>query len=403
MNLSAAPHVPDHVDAALVVDWDFQRDARLSQDPYARYAEWIAAAPAEVVWTTANGGHWMIMRNAAIVDALQTPELFSNKHTSIPPRAGSIKLIPEELDPPEHTKYRSILNRRLGPKMMKFFDARTRALASALVDAIERNGEAELMDALTIPMPCSLFLEMVGLPTSRTREFVGWKDELFKGSIAERAAAQAKIVAVLEETIADKRVNPGEFDLMSFLVQDGRVDDKPISQEDLLSYGFLFFIAGLDTVTSLMTSCFAYIARTPGTQDRLIAEPRLIPDFVEEMLRRYSVVSPVRTATGDFEWRGIRVRKDDQFLCSTVVADLDPAEFNDPLTVNVKRDENRHLGFGGGPHRCVGSHLARTELMATLQEVLPRLPNLRMKPGAHPTYSPGHLLGLTSLPLVWDV
>ncbi|MDP3676314.1 MAG: cytochrome P450 [Novosphingobium sp.] len=402
MNLTAAPHVPDHVDPALVVDWDYQRDEKLSQDPYARYAEWIAAAPAEVVWTTANGGHWMIMRNAAIVDALQSPELFSSKHTAIPPRAGSIKLIPEELDPPEHTKYRSILNRRLGPKMMKFFDARTRHLANALIDAVQTDREADLMDALTIPMPCSLFLEMVGLSTDRTREFVGWKDELFKGGDAERAAAQAKIVGMLEETIADKRVNPGEFDLMSFLIHEGRVDDKPISQEDLMSYGFLFFIAGLDTVTSLMTSCFAYIAQRPGTQERLLAEPRSIPDFVEEMLRRYSVVNPVRTATQDFNWRGVRVRKDDQFVCSTVIADLDPAEFSDPLKVDVERAENRHLGFGGGPHRCVGSHLARTELMATLQEVLPRLPNLRIKPGAQLTYTPGSLLGLASLPVAWD-
>jgi cytochrome P450 len=401
MSTAVEAAIPSHIDPARVVDWDYLRDPRLPQDPYAVFSEWIAQAPADVVWTTANGGHWMIMRNEAIVDALQTPELFSSKFTSIPPQKVRIKLIPEELDPPEHTKYRSILNRRLGPKMMKFFDGRARSIANELIDKVEADGQTDLMEALTIPMPCGLFLEMVGLPASRTFEFVEWKDELFKGTDEVRAAAFAKIIGLLEETIADKRVNPGEFDLISFLIHEGRVDDKPIKHEDLMSYGFLFFIAGLDTVTSLMTSCFAYIAQNPGTQEWLMANPSLIPDFSEEILRRYSVVNMVRTATQDFEWRGITVRKDEQFVCSSVIANLDPAEFPEPLTVDPVRADNRHIGFGGGPHRCAGSHLARTELSATLQEVLPRLPRLRITEGVELRYNQGSLLGLSSLPVSW--
>jgi cytochrome P450 len=393
--------VPSHIDPARVVDWDYLRDPRLAKDPYAVFSEWISEAPADVVWTTANGGHWMIMRNEAVIDALQTPALFSSKHTSIPPQAVRIKLIPEELDPPEHTKYRSILNRRLGPKMMKFFDGRARKVANDLIDKVEALGQTDLMEALTIPLPCSLFLEMVGLPVSRTFEFVQWKDDLFKGTNDEKVAAFSRIMALLEETIADKRDNPGEFDLMSFLIHEGRVDDKPISHDDLMSYGFLFFIAGLDTVTSLMTSCFAYIASNPGMQERLLADPSLIPDFTEEMLRRFSVVNSVRTATQDFEWRGVTVRKDEQFLCSSVIANLDPAEFENPMAADPLRKDNRHIGFGGGPHRCAGSHLARTELSATLQEVLPRLPHLRITEGAELSYTPGSLLGLSSLPVSW--
>lgn len=401
MNTAVKAKIPAHIDPARVVDWDYLRDPRLEADPYAVFAQWIAEAPGEVVWTTANGGHWMIMRSAAIVDALQTPELFSSKHTAIPPQTTRIKLIPEELDPPEHTKYRSILNKRLGPKMMKFFDGRTRKIANELIDKVEADGQADLMQALTIPMPSGLFLEMVGLPTTRIFEFVEWKDQLFKGTDEQKAAAFAKIIALLEETIADKRENPGEFDLMSFLITEGRIDDQPISHDDLMSYGFLFFIAGLDTVTSLMTACFAYIAKNPGMQERLMAQPSLIADFTEEMLRRFSVVNMVRTATQDFEWRGVSIRKDEQFVCSSVIANLDPEEFPDPLAVDPVREDNRHIGFGAGPHRCAGSHLARTEIAATLQEVLPRLPRLRVTEGAELRYTPGSLLGLTSLSVTW--
>ncbi|MET0136886.1 MAG: cytochrome P450 [Sphingobium sp.] len=394
---------PAHVDPARVVDWDYVADRRLAHDPYALFEQWIEEAPADIVWTGANGGHWMLMRGEAILDALQTPELFSSRHTSIPPRFGATKLIPEELDPPEHTKYRSILNKRLGPKMMKFFDGRTRKLANELIDAVQDKGEADLMQALTIPMPCGLFLEMVGLPSSRVDEFVTWKDELMLGTPEEMAGANAKINGLLAQTIADKRINPGENDLMSFLIHDARIDDQPIGQDDLMSYGFLFFIAGLDTVTSLMTSCFRFVAENPDKRDELIADPRLIPDFIEEILRRYGVVNMVRTATRDFEWRGITVKESEQFVCSSVIADLDRREFPNPMTVDFTREENRHVGFGGGPHRCVGSHLARTELIATMQEVLPRLRNLRMKPGADLKYYHGGLIGLSELPVVWDV
>ncbi|MBB3860952.1 cytochrome P450 [Novosphingobium hassiacum] len=396
--------VPDHVEPTYVVDWDYLKDPRLQIDPHGLYAKWTAEAPHEVVWTTANGGHWMILSNEAIVEALQTPELFSSKHTGIPPRPGAAKLIPEELDPPEHTKYRSQLNKRLGPKMIKYFDGRARAMANELIDRVQAAGKCDLMQALTIPLPCSLFLDMVGLPSERTEEFVQWKDELFQGSNNEiRIGAQQRINAYLEEAIALKRKDGGADDLLGYLVNEGRIDDEPITQADLMAYAFLFFIAGLDTVTATMTNCFHYIATHPGAQDKLLENRSFLIDFPEEILRRYSVVNSVRTATRDFEWRGVQIKAEDQFVAGTAFANVDGKEFPDPLTVDFERENNRHIGFGAGPHRCAGSHLARTELVAVMQEVLPRLPNLRLQPGTDLKYYAGGLIGLTELPVEWDV
>lgn len=398
--------IPQHIDPARVVDWDYQKDPRLKTDPHGLYARWVEQAKQaghDVVWTTANGGHWMIMSNEAIIEALQKAELFSSVHTTIPPRPGAAKLIPEELDPPEHTKYRSHLNKRLGPKMIKVFDGRARTMANELIDAVAADGKADLMDALTIPLPCSLFLDMVGLPSSRTREFVAWKDELFKGGTIEiQMAAQARINGTLEEVLAHKRETKETEDLLGYLVNEALIDGEPIRQADLMAFAFLFFIAGLDTVTSAMTNCFHYIATHPGMQERLLADPSTIPDFIEEILRRYGVVNPTRTATRDFEWRGVAVRKGDQFVAGSCFANVDEAEFPEPLTFNSERESNRHISFGGGPHRCAGSHLARTELIATLQEVLPRLNNLRMHPGVQLDYFAGGLVGLNELPVEWD-
>nr|WP_087575193.1 cytochrome P450 [Sphingomonas sp. CDS-1] len=394
--------VPGHVDPARVVDWDYLRDPRLPQDPYKLFHDWIEEAPAEIVWTTANGGHWMVMRQEAILEALQTPERFSSRYTTIPP-VNRTKLIPEELDPPEHTKYRAVLARRLGPKMMKFFDERARVLARDLIARVEHRGEADLMDALTVPMPCALFLEMVGLPTERTREFVRWKDELFKGTPEQRAHANERINVLIAQSIEEKRATPGGPDLMSFLIHEARIDGAPVSQDDLMAYGFLFFIAGLDTVTSLMTACFAHLAQNPDKRDELLANRKIIPDFIEEILRRFGVVNMIRTAACDFAWRGIQVRAGDQFVCSSIIADLDRREFPNPMTIDFEREDNRHIGFGGGPHRCAGSHLARTELIAVFEEVLPRLKNLRLKPGTVLEYDAGSLISLKHLPVQWDL
>jgi cytochrome P450 len=134
---------------------------------------------------------------------LQNPDLFSSIYTSIPQRPGAAKLISEELDSPKHTKYRSLLNRKRGPKMIKHFDARTRSVVRDLVAAVEADRKADLMAALTIALPCTLFLDLVGLPSSRTFEFVSIKNQLFKGETLDRKIeAQGRINEVIAGVIA---------------------------------------------------------------------------------------------------------------------------------------------------------------------------------------------------------
>jgi len=392
---------PDRVPADRVVDFDYLRDPN-PDDPFVDYRR-LSEHPHELIWSTANGGHWIVTRNELLFDMIQKPELFSNRHTSIPPTPYHVRQIPEELDPPEHTKYRAIISPRLGPKMMREFEAKSQKLARELVDRVHAEGRADLMRALTIPLPCGIFLEMMGLPTNRTEEFVAWKDDFFYGGTDDKKkAANERIVVTLQEAIDEKRRAPAD-DLLSFLVCEAEVDGRPLDNGELMSFAILFFFAGLDTVTAVMSACFLYFANNPVARDRVVADPTLANAAVEEIIRRYSVVNVVRTATQDFEWAGALIRQGDQFVGSTLMANLDEREFAHAMEVDFEREGNRHLGFGGGPHRCVGSHLARVELRAVLQEALPRLKNLRMQAGASARFHVGALVGLATLPVEWDV
>ena len=393
--------IPGHVPADRVIAFDYLRDPRLTHDPFGAFAQ-LQAHPRDIVWTRANGGHWIALRRDTILAILQRPDLFSSAHINIPPmKYRAIRLVPEELDPPEHGKYRALLNPLLSPAFVGNLEVNARQVARALVDAVQPLGKADLMQAVTVPLPCSIFMTLLGLGQERMPDFLHWKDEfLFSNDPQRTQAAIDNIARTIEALSALRRREPKD-DMMSVLVA-AEVDGRPLDREEILSMGFLLFLAGLDTVTSAMTSCLAYVAQNPDLRDRLVADPALIREAVEEILRRHSVVNLVRTATQDFEWEGLQIKDGEQFLVATILANLDETANPDALQVDVERSPNPHLGFGAGPHRCVGSHLARIEMRVVMEEVLARLTNLRLDPSATLHYHSANLVGLSSLPVVWD-
>lgn len=399
-----ASTIPDHVPASRVVNFDYLRDARLLHDPFGTLAE-LQATSHNLVWTTGNTGHWIALSRDIYLEIMQNPDVFSNMHINIPPMEyRAIRLVPEELDPPEHTKYRRLLNPVLSPRVVGNLEENTRIMAREMIAAVVDKGEADIMEALTVPLPCKIFMSLLGLPIDDLAKFLQWKDDFLFADDRDNAlkqAAIANIVGSIRHLIAKRRAEPAA-DIMSELVS-AQVDGRPINDEELLSMGFLLFLAGLDTVTSAMTNCVAYLAFNADRRDELIANPALVREAIEEMLRRFAVVNPVRTAMRDIAIDGVTIRKGEQVLCSTILANLDGAAFESPLSVEFDRVDNPHLTFGGGPHRCVGSHLARIEVKVVLEEILASLSNFRIKPGHVPHYHAANLIGLKSLPIVWDV
>lgn len=397
----AAP-VPAHVPSERVIQFDYLRDAALPHDPHSRLHK-VQASPYDLLWTTANGGHWIATRRETIRKILQRPDLFSSAHINIPPMEyRAIRLAPEELDPPEHGKFRALLNPIFSPKMVGNLEANARQVAKQLIDSIAADGQADAVTAVTAPMPCSIFMSLMGFPVEQLPDFLRYKDQfLFADDPAEKKAGIDSIARAVEELAERRRREPAE-DMMSELVR-GEVDGRPLTHDELMSMGFLLFLAGLDTVTSAMTSCFAHLATHPADREALVRDPSRIREAIEEIIRRYSVVNLVRTATCDFEFEGLQIRKDEQFMVSTILANLDDQAVDDPLKVDFMRPADPHLGFGLGPHRCAGSHLARIEIRVLLEEALPRLKNLRLQPGKSLHWHSANLVGLSELPLEWDL
>lgn len=400
--LEASP-VPDHVPPSRVVAFDYLRDPRLLHDPHGALAELHQVAQ-NLVWTTGNTGHWIAISRDTFLEVMQNPHVFSNAHINIPPMEyRALRLVPEELDPPEHMKYRRLLNPVLSPRVVGNLEEKARQMAREMIAEVQSLGEVDIMEALAVPLPCKIFMGLLGLPVDNLPRFLQWKDDFLFADDREtdrKQAAIGNIVGSIRDLIAARREKP-EADIMSELVK-AEVDGRPINEEELLSMGFLLFLAGLDTVTAAMSNCIAYLAHNPASRDELVANPGLVREAMEEMFRRFAVVNPVRTATQDFEIDGVTIRKGEQILCSTILANLDGAVFEKPMSVAFDRADNPHLTFGGGPHRCVGSHLARIEVKVVLEEILASLKNFRIKPGHVPHYHAANLIGLKSLPLVWD-
>jgi cytochrome P450 len=181
------------------------------------------------------------------------------------------------------------------------------------------------------------------------------------------------------------------------------LDGRPLTHHEILDISYLFLLGGLDTVTATLGCSMAYLASNPEQRRRLVEQPELIPNAVEELLRWETPVTLVprvvkQTVTvGDVELR-------EGALVNLLIgaANVDPTEFEDPNRVDFCRERNRHVAFGAGPHRCLGSHLARMELRAALEEWHRRIPEYQVAPGAVPKVSPG-IREQLYLPLVWSV
>ena len=166
----------------------------------------------------------------------------------------------------------------------------------------------------------------------------------------------------------------------------------------------MLFLAGLDTVTSAMSHIMHFMASSPMHRQQLADEPTLLPEAVEELLRRFGISSIPRKVERDIEFHGVTFKKGEMVLYSLPMLSLDARRFQNADQVDFRRkDKKGHLAFGTGPHLCAGHHLARLELRVMLEETLPVLPNLRVRPNTQLHYSLGGTMVLDSLPLVWDV
>jgi len=394
--------VPSHIPPELVVDFDYVRAADEGENPFESFTAIMKRDDIpRLFWTPRQGGHWVALNFEDYIEICRDTDNFTTypvgiSGTPISPN----RIIPLEIDPPEHMKYRKILGPLFTPKEILKLDPIIRAAAIELIEGFAANGRCNFVDEFSRQMPTKLFLTLMGMPVEKLPEFLHWEHQIFSGIPDEANKGRASIAAYIREFMAEKRNNPGN-DITTVLF-DARPDGEPLSDQEIFDTCFMLFIAGLDTVPNTFAFTWRYLAQNDAAR-RYLHDPANIPDAAEEIMRLNSVVNMTRRPRHDMDFHGVKLAYGDIVVLPCAIVNRDPTQFPDPDSVVLDRESNRHVAFGAGPHRCLGSHLARYELNIALEEWLKRIPEFRLKPGYRPDARGGGTMGLLDLHLEWDV
>lgn len=382
-------------------------DPEVARCPQAVYARMHTQCPvARASFTNSP----VMSRYEDVIQALRNPALFSSEMELQMALGTERPMIPQQLDPPLQTRYRKLLDPHFSRRKMAALEPDMRRYANELIDRFIDNGACDFDPDFAIPLPCTVFLRLAGLPLEDLDLFLELKNGIIRPHLKTksidlevnknaRVEAGRQIYAYFERVVEDRTRQPRD-DLMTQLVHS-EIDGEKLSRNDILDICFLLLLAGLDTITATLGCNIAYLAANPQQRRRLVAKPELIPNAVEELLRWETPVTGVpRLAREDFSIGGIDVKAGELVTLLLGAADVDAEEFDDATRVDFERARNRHLAFGGGPHRCLGSHLARMELRVAMEEWHKRIPEYEVAPGRQPRYSPG-IREVLELPLVW--
>jgi cytochrome P450 len=351
----------------------------------------------------------IVTTRAGVDQVLHDPELFSSS-TSAHDLKTARPLIPLQIDPPDHRKYRKLLDPLFAPQKMRLLEDQIRDLVNDLIDGFADEEKIDFAQRFSTPFPSQVFLTMFGLPMDDLGTFLAMKDGVIRpdhvvgkelghpDTEAHQQQTADSIYAYFERVIA-ARGDERSSDLLSHFL-DAEVEGERLTHEEILDICFLFLIAGLDTVTASLDCIFTHLAEHPDDRRRLIEDPDAIPTIVEELLRwETPVMGGARVATDDTEVEGFEISKGEQVMVLYGAANVDESEFAHAGQVDWDREKNRHLAFGGGIHRCLGSHLARLELRVALTEWHRRIPEYSVAPGAELSFTAG-IRTLAAFPMV---
>jgi cytochrome P450 len=352
----------------------------------------------------------LLSRKAEIDEALRHPEIFSSNMDAVDLK-NKRPMIPLQIDPPEQKKYRKLLDPLFAPRKMLAMEEQVAILANDLIDRFIDRGEVDFAKEFSIPFPSQVFLTLLGLPLDELDRFLTMKDGIIRpdhvtgslyGSKAANEYQQKTADSVYDyfEMVLDEREKERRDDLLSHFL-DAEVDGVRLTRNDILDICFLFLIAGLDTVTATLDCMFSFLAQNPGHRQQVVDDPAIIPSTIEELLRwETPVMGIARVSVVDTELNGCPIKKGDHVMIMLGSANTDENEFEDADVVRFDREVNRHIAFGGGVHRCLGSNLARMELRVALREWHRRIPEYSVVDGHTLVYTPS-IRSIEHFPMVF--
>ena len=352
------------------------------------------------------GAAVLISRFEDLSWALKHPEYLSSEDAIA--IGNDRPLIPLQIEGPDHAKYRRLLDPEFSPKKMAALEPDFRVLVNQVIDRFIEGDGCDFHEDFATPLPSTFFLRLTGLSLDDLPVFLQWRDNIIRPDVepgdfdaaAEIRAATGREIYAYFERALDERVETRDDGLLSRLL-DAEIEGERLTREELLDICYLLIIAGLDTVTATLDCAITHLARNADARQQLVDRPELAPAVVEELLRFETPVMMVpRTVKADVTVSDVDLKVGDTVTMLLGAGNLDDAEFDRAGSVDFERERNRHLAFGAGPHRCLGSHLARLEVRVALEEWHRRIPHYDVAPDTDVQFSPG-IRQAESLPLVF--
>jgi len=394
--------VPAHVPAGRVVSFDIFNPPGVEDDYFAAWKT-LLNGPG-LVWTTANGGHWIGARGDIVRSLWNDSERLSNECLAVTPGLGEVmQFIPLQQDGAEHKAFRMAVMKGLASRYVVALEPRVVEIARELIASLRPRGSCDFVAEFAEILPLNIFLSLIDVPLEdrpRLRE-LGVQLTRPDGSMTVeglKRAADDYLWPFIEKRMAE----PGE-DLFSHILSEpvmGRVWTEDEARR--MCRNLLF--GGLDTVAAMFGMVALHLARHPEDQRLLRDQPDLVPAAADELMRRYPTVAVSRNAVADIEVDGVTIRKGDLVYLPSVLHNLDPASFDTPDEVRFDRGLTpiRHTTLGAGAHRCVGAGLARMEVIVFLREWLAQMPDFALDPLQPVRMKGGNVGACTAIPLVWQ-
>lgn len=384
--------IPSHIPAELVIDFNHQSGPEYVKDPLAAWDKARAIGP--LLYTAQLGGYWVATDPELISDLLMQPDIFSSRQLTIPAFAGP-PMVPVELDPPIHGKYRKLLLPFFTPRMIDETEPLVTEVIEGLLNDIDPSAEFDFCHAFAHPLPAYVITRMLGLEQEDSLLFRGWVEDFTQGATPEiRDAGVMNMRAYLREQVELRR-NQNDGGLLSTIAA-AEIDGEPIPVEMAESTAFLLTLAGLDTTTSMLTLIWRYLALNPAYRRKITTSDEAINEASEELIRVFTGANPTRYVARDVVWRGYELKAGDLVLVGNTAANR--SHGIEPRASLAETGVTSHLGFGHGYHRCVGIHLARKEIRLGLRMWHERFPEYEAATDDF-TFVGGNQFQLTSMPL----
>jgi cytochrome P450 len=351
------------------------------EDPYGKFREMRSKCP--VAHSDSYDGFWALVDYASVFDAARDDDLFNSyPSVGVPASGMPFPILPIESDPPQTKELRDVTLRQFSPGAAERLRPVATEMATELIDEFIERGECDIVGELTTPLPARLILRLLNFDESRYVHWVHWVHT----TVHDRAHEPEKAAAAGMEMFGEiakhmelrRREGLGD-DLFSDILR-GTLDGKPLDDIQITMYGFLMMLGGMDTTSGLTGNVLLKLCEDPKLREQLVSDPNLVTKGTDEFIRYFTpTLGLARTVSRDTEFHGEQLRQGDRAILMWAAANRDPAVFEEPEKFDLHRaNARKHMAFGVGIHRCLGSHFARMMFQVMLEQVLERLPDFEL-------------------------